>query len=337
MRTFAYLMHPLNMHQVKVFWPITRLLPPSFINPFLKQQALKIVPIKKICSRQHKEVEGFAIICPVHPEEMLKQDDEAILDMIISAGLLSEKLGFRLLGLAGYFGVVADRKPMLYRHMKTAITSGAAFSAWTAYEAAFKATRKNKVDMKKAVLTVVSPANSVGTLCSRKFAENVGRIVLTGDTAEKLEKVRQLIQAGTLIHVDIEEDLAKAAAQADIIVNANTQNKDGFDAGWLKPGSIVCDISTFQHVAEKTVKRPDVTTIDCKLISLPLNASLGAELDLPQHTICPVLAETMLLALEENFANFSLGESVNPDKLDYIANVASRHGFEVSVPGAEIN
>jgi len=51
--------------------------------------------------------------------------------------------------------------------------------------------------------------------------------------------------------VDIEEDLAKAAAQADIIVNANTQNKDGFDAGWLKPGSIVCDISTFQHVAKR--------------------------------------------------------------------------------------
>jgi len=89
-------------------------------------------------------VEGFAIICPVHPEEMLKQDDEAILDMIISAGLLSEKLGFRLLGLAGYFGLSRTENPWLYRHMKTAITSGAAFSAWTAYEAAFKATARTR-------------------------------------------------------------------------------------------------------------------------------------------------------------------------------------------------
>ena len=336
MRTFAYLMHPLNMHQVKVFWPITRLLPPSFINPFLKQQSLKIIPIKKITSLQHKEVEGFAIICPVHPDEIVKQDDEALLDMIISAGQLSENLGFRLLGLAGYFGVIADKKPMLYRHMKTAITSGAAFSAWTTYEAAFRASRKNKLDLKQSVLTVVNPANAVGTLCSRKFAENVGRIVLTGDTADKLENVRRQIQAGTLIHVDIEEDTAKAAGLADILVNASTLDKDSFDPAWLKPGSIVCDSSTFQNLAEKTAKRLDVTSIDCKVVCLPLNSTLGAELDLPQHTICPVLAETMLLALEENFANFSLGESVNPDKLDYIANIASRHGFEVSVPGAEI-
>jgi len=50
-----------------------------------------------------------------------------------------------------------------------------------------------------------------------------------------------------------------------------------------------------------------------------------------------VLAETMLLALEENFANFSLGESVNPDKLDYIAQRRVPPRFEVSVPGAEIN
>jgi len=336
MRTYAYLIHPLNMHQVKVFWPITRLLPPSFISSFLKHQTFKLVPIKKICSLQHKEVEGFAIICPIHPDEITKQDDEMILETIISAGLISEKFSLRLLGLAGYFGVVADRKPMLYRHMKTAITSGAAFSAWTAYEAAFKACRKNKLELKQAVLTVISPANAVGTLCSRKFAENVGRIILTGETADKLENVRQYIQSGTLIHVDIEEDEAKAIGQADIVVNSSTTNSDGFDPAWLKPRSIVCDISTFQNLAETTAKRLDVTAINCKTVSLPLNSSLGAELDLPQHTICPVLAETMLLALEENFVNFSLGESVNPDKLDYIANIASRHGFEISVPGAEI-
>ena len=48
------------------------------------------------------------------------------------------------------------------------------------------------------------------------------------------------------------------------------------------------------------------------------------------------MAETMLLTLEEKFVTYSLGESINLDKLEEIADTAVRHGFEIWAPEAPV-
>jgi predicted amino acid dehydrogenase len=40
----------------------------------------------------------------------------------------------------------------------------------------------------------------------------------------------------------------------------------------------------------------------------------------------------MLLTLEGRYLNYSLGENINLDKLEDIADIAVRHGFEVFKP-----
>ncbi|MFA5276642.1 MAG: hypothetical protein WC417_07110, partial [Candidatus Omnitrophota bacterium] len=52
--------------------------------------------------------------------------------------------------------------------------------------------------------------------------------------------------------------------------------------------------------------------------------------------ISPSLAETALLVLDGNTVSYSLGENSNLDKLEEIANTATRHGFEVWVPEAPV-
>ncbi len=332
--TFAFLTHPVKLNQVKTLWPYTRLLPRPFLRSFLKNESFKVVPLKKLRDKQGNQIEGCLLISAVDPDEIRKQDDEAIFNKIIEAGQLSERLGFKILGLGGYYSAIADRKSMLYKHMKVPVTTGSAFTAWCVFESAFKAARKDKLDLKSLTVCVISPANSIGLLCARKFADHAGRIILTGDRTGRLEKVRQSIQAGTQTRIDVENETAKAINDSSIIINADPLN--GFkDLRGMRTGSIVCDVSVFERQEKENI-RPDITFIDSTVVRTPFERLLGMYLNLPQQAISPQLAETMLLSFRENFVNYSLGNNINPDKLEYIADIASRHGFEVLLPGAEI-
>lgn len=333
--TFAFLTHPLTLQHVKSLWPMTRLLPRSVIRSRLKNDSFKIVPLKKLKDIQGNEIEGCLIISAIHPEEIRQQDDELIFNKIIEAGSLSEKLGFKILGLGGYYSAIADRKPMLYKHMKVPVTTGSAFTAWCVFEGAFKAARKNRLDLKQLTVAILSPANSIGLLCARKFADHSARIILSGDRMGKLEKMRQLIQSTTQTRVDIENNPEKAVLESSIIINANPLNSLTALRG-IKTSSIVCDVSIFESIRVKAPERPDITFIDCTLVNTPFNGFTGCKLDLPHKTVSASLAETMLLSFRENFVNYSLGNNINPDKLEYIADIASHHGFEVMLPGAEI-
>ncbi|MGE5307934.1 MAG: hypothetical protein ACM3OC_02480 [Deltaproteobacteria bacterium] len=322
--TFAFLTHPVHTQQVKIFWPLTRIMPQPLIRPFLKNQTLKAIPMKKVRDRRGHETSGVLLITPIHPDDLLDTDEEILLEKIVSAGRLAQRMGFKILGLGGYFASLADRKPMLYKHMKVPVTTGAAFTAWTAYEAAFKAARKNKLNLSQATVTLLSPVNSIGELCGRQFAGQVARMILAGDKEERLDKVRTVIQGASLVDVTIENDLTKAVDAADIIVNADPLHSL-FDLDRIGKGKIICDVSIYGGLEERAKRRPDITAVDCSLVSTPT-----------RMRFCPTIAETAMLSLEQNFVNYSLGENVNPNKMDYIANLASRCGFEVKVPGAEI-
>jgi predicted amino acid dehydrogenase len=48
------------------------------------------------------------------------------------------------------------------------------------------------------------------------------------------------------------------------------------------------------------------------------------------------MAETLLLTFAEKFISYSLGENINLDKLEEIADIAVQHGLEVWVPEAPV-
>ncbi|MFA6384149.1 MAG: hypothetical protein WCY10_02115, partial [Candidatus Omnitrophota bacterium] len=102
----------------------------------------------------------------------------------------------------------------------------------------------------------------------------------------------------------------------------------------IRPNAVVCDAAIFKHVAEKCRQRADITVLDCDRIKLPLDQKLNTSLCDHDNTICSYMAETVLLALDNKFVNYSLGEQINLDKLEDIANIAVRHGFEINVPGS---
>ena len=49
-----------------------------------------------------------------------------------------------------------------------------------------------------------------------------------------------------------------------------------------------------------------------------------------------IAEKSPLLTLDEKFVNYSLGDYVNLEKMEEIADLAVQYGFEVWVPGAPV-
>jgi fatty aldehyde-generating acyl-ACP reductase len=334
MHTFAFLFNPVDLKHIREFWPITRLMPDFFIKAFLKDQGFKISHLKSFKSSQDKEIQGYFIVSPLLPENGGEFDEELVLDKIITASYLARDLGANLLGLGGYASVIADKKPMLHKHLKTPVTSGTSFTAWSVIEALHRMAKTKNIDLKKSTLTVNIATSSIGSLCARKLAASFAKIILNAKPGDKLETLRQDILQLNDVEVQIEENPNKAIKEADIIIAANMGREPNFNLDEAKANAVVVDICLTRHLCGKNNHRPDVSVIEGGIVKLPVTAHSAVNVGLPKDMVCASMAETMILTFEERFSTCSLGENINLDKLEPIADLAVRHGFEVFVPGA---
>lgn len=322
MESFAFIVSPIAIKQLKSLWSIWRI---KNFPPF------KVLHIKGIKSIQGKEIKGYLIICPGPLGE------DSILNKIFAAGNLAAKLGVRILGLDGLIAAVADKEyKRLTKSLKMPVTSGNALTSWSVFEAIYRLTRARKIDLKKSTLAIIGATSSVGNLCTRKLSEYISKIIITSKDKDKLEQLKEITLHLNSIELIMEEDAYKAVQDADIVINTDNLQEKLFDIGKLKPNSIFCDVSLRYNISDKSKLRQDITFIQAGLIKLPYPDRLGINNGLPKGIAYASLAETMLLVFEEKFVDYSLGENVNLDKLEEIADIAVQHGFEVWVPEAPV-
>lgn len=337
MKTFAFLIHPITIGDVKDFWPITRIMPDRFIKSFLKMiPPFRVSRIRKVRSNQGKEIQGYFIGCPLLPKPMMELREEFILDKIISAGHIAERLGAGILGLGGYTSIVADKGHTIAKKLKIPVTSGSTFTAWSVFEAIYRMAKIKNIDIEKSTLAIVGATGSIGSLCARKLADYVEKIIITARHRDKLERLKAILHQLSPVGVIIEEDAHKAVKDADIVITTTGSPEALLDIKEFKPNTIICDVSVPRNVAGKTNSRHDISLIDGGLIKLPHPADFGVDTGLPKDIIYACMAETMLLTLEGKFKNYSLGDNINLDQMEEIADIAMQHGFQVWVPDAPV-
>ena len=71
---------------------------------------------------------------------------------------------------------------------------------------------------------------------------------------------------------------------------------------------------------------------DGGLVQPPFALDLGPFQTLPPNLCWGCLGETMLLALEGDVEDYSIGGKLSLRQADYIAALARKHGFEPAVP-----
>ena len=119
-------------------------------------------------------------------------------------------------------------------------------------------------------------------------------------------------------------------AAMDMIVTATSgAGKRILDIMKVKPGCVITDVARPLDIpAEDVTRRPDVLVIESGEIQLPGEVHMK-DIGLPKGIAYACLAETIVLALEARFENFTLGRNIEVEKVRGNHKVGLKTGKKV--------
>jgi hypothetical protein len=117
----------------------------------------------------------------------------------------------------------------------------------------------------------------------------------------------------------------------DMIVTATSgAGKKVLDIMKVKPGCVVTDVARpLDLPPEEVARRPDVLVIESGEIELPGDVQMK-NIGLPKNVAYACLAETIVLALEGRFENFTVGRQIEWEKVQEIYKMGLKHGMKLA-------
>lgn len=276
-----------------------------------------------------KELTGWFVAAPFTPRRMLELPENLVYRKIIQTGRLAEKLGARILGLGAFTSVVGDAGITIARNLDIAVTTGDAYTVAIAVEAVLEAGRLMGIDITQATAAVVGATGSIGSTCSELIARQVAGLLLIGRRPDALEAVRERCEAGraqlvTSTNLD-------GLSEADLILSVSSAVGAIIEPEHLKPGAVVCDVARPRDVSREVVRsRDDVLVIEGGMVEVPGPVDFHFNFGFPEGRAYACMAETMALALENRYEDYTLGKHIEIARVEEIGQIAARHGFRLS-------
>lgn len=117
----------------------------------------------------------------------------------------------------------------------------------------------------------------------------------------------------------------------DLIVSASNSADYVIYPEHLKAGAVVCDVARPADVSPEVLsRRNDVLVLEGGLVELPDRVSFGQNLGYREGIALACLSETIMLAMEANWKDFSIGSQLSLETMEYMRNLASKHGFSLA-------
>jgi len=337
MNDFAFVIHPLNPRQdVARKYPLLgKLLPTSLIHFFSRfWPPVYLSHVTGVRSEAaEKEIEGCLVACPLTARQMLRLPPQVVYKKIIQTGRLVQRLGARILGLGAFASGVGDGGVTIAQHLSIPVTTGHSLTVAVAGEALKQAALRRGIQPELATAAVVGATGSIGSACAKLLAPMVAELVLVGRQESRLSKVEaQVREAGarlvrTSMHV---EDIREAC----LVLSATNAVRPVIYPQHLKRGAVVYDVALPPDVSPRVAReRDDVLVIGGGVVDVPDGVDFGFDFGLPPGKAFACMAETMVLALEGRYENYSLGKQIRVEQVREIAQLARKHGFRLSAIG----
>jgi predicted amino acid dehydrogenase len=332
--TFAFIIHPIDpKRDVSRKYPLLgRLLTErqiDFFSTFFPP--VYISEINGITSAATgKEIKGWFIACPYTPRRMLELPERTVYRKIIETGHLAEKLGAQILGLGAYTSVVGDAGITIAKVLELPVTTGDSYTIAIAVQAVREAARVMEITLPQATAAIVGATGSIGRVCAELMAGEVAELILIGRREDALQELFERIQPRTRASVQTSitmDDLPRA----DVILTVTSAIHDVIRPEDLKPGSVVCDVARPRDVSAMVAAvRKDILVIDGGMVDVPGQVDFHFDFGFPPGKGYACMAETMALALEGRFEDYTLGKEISPNRVNEIDAIASKHGFRLS-------
>jgi predicted amino acid dehydrogenase len=332
--TFAFIIHPIDpKRDVSRKFPLLgRVLTErqiDFFSTFFPP--VFISEIEGIQSRATgKEIKGWFVACPYTPRRMLELPEQTVYRKIIETGRLAEKLGAQILGLGAFTSVVGDAGVTIANALDVPVTTGDSYTVIVAVESMREAARAMDIPLQGATAALVGATGAIGQVCAELLAEDVERLYLIGRRQEALEELRDRLQPGARAELLVSSRM-DVLADAQLILTVTSAIHDVVRPEHLQPGSVVCDVARPRDVsAMVAASRDDILVIDGGMVDVPGPVDFHFNFGFPPGKAYACMAETIALALEGRFEDYTLGKHLTRERVQEIGNIADRHGFRLS-------
>jgi len=283
------------------------------------------------CSTQ-----GYGIIVPILPEHLVTWGEEPVLNKVIEAGRLAQRLGAKIVGLAGFTSVVGNEGEELAKHLQIAVTSGNSLTAALSLQGLRKSADLMGIRLNESTVAIIGATGDIGSACTRVLAREVRNLHLVARNTSQLEEFAIQIRNESGCTVKVMKYVRDAIRDADLILTVTSAVTTLIEPEDVKPGAIICDVALPHNVATELLqKRSDVLAFEGGLAKFPVKYLEGnwkwRQLSPDGVTLFGCLAETVVLALEGRFENFSIGRGyITPERIKEIETIADRHGFRLA-------
>ena len=334
MDTFAFIIHPIDPKR-----DVSRKFP--FLGRVLSERQIDffstffppiyISEIEGITSvSTGKQVKGWFIAAPYTPRRMLELPERVVYRKIVQTGRLAERLGARILGLGAFTSVIGDAGVTIARSLELPVTTGDSYTISVAVQAIRQAACLMDIPLHSATAAVVGATGAIGRVCAELLADDVARLYLIGRREEPLLELREQLSGpgrGELI-VSTKMDVL---AESQLILTVTSAIHDVIHPEHLLPGSVVCDVARPRDVSAMVVAaRDDILVIDGGMVDVPGPVDFHFNFGFPPGKSYACMAETIALALEGRFEDYTLGKHITRERVDEITAIAEKHGFRLS-------
>jgi fatty aldehyde-generating acyl-ACP reductase len=333
--TFAFIIHPIHpkrdisrkypfLGRIVTDWQI-KLLSPYFPPVYLSE-------IEGVTSASTgKQIKGWLIACPLSPIHFLELPEKRVYRKIIETGRLAERLGAKILGLGAYTSVVGDAGITIASALDIPVTTGDSYTISIAVQSVRQAAHIMEIPLGSARAAVVGATGAIGRVCAELLAVDVAELCLIGRHQTALDELRTELMASNPRAVLKTSTDMDALREAQLILTVTSALHSVIEPEHLRPGSVICDVARPRDVSvQVAAMREDVLVIDGGMVEIPGSVDFHFDFGFPVGKAYACMAETMALALEGRFEDYTLGKRITLSQVQEITAMANQHGFRLS-------
>ena len=249
---------------------------------------------------------------------------------IVQTGHMAEKLGANILGLGAFTSVIGDAGVTIASRLDIPVTTGDSFTVSMAVQAIRDAACAMNINIKNATVAVVGATGAIGRVCADLLAAEAARLLLIARDEKKLEGLRDRLEvhARSELVASTKMDVLK---EAQLILTVTSALHDVIHAEDLQAGSVVCDVARPRDVSAMVAAvRDDILVIDGGMVDVPGPVNFHFNFGFPEGKAYACMAETIALALEGRFEDYTVGKDITLERVQEIAAIAKKHGFRMS-------
>lgn len=334
MDAFAFIIHPIDpKRDVSRKFPLLgRILTErqiDFFSTFFPP--VYISEIEGITSAATgKQVQGWFIAAPYTPRRMMELPERIVYRKIVQTGRMAERLGAQMLGLGAFTSVIGDAGVTIARSLDVPVTTGDSYTISMAVQAIREAASQMNISLQDATAAVVGATGTIGRVCAELLAEDVARLYLIGRKQKQLVELRDQLSGPDRGELLVSTKL-DVLAKSQLILTVTSAVHDVIQPEHLLPGSVVCDVARPRDVsAMVAAARDDILVIDGGMVDVPGPVDFHFNFGFPPGKSYACMAETIALALEGRFEDYTLGKHITRERVDEITAMAHKHGFRMS-------